>query len=61
MVSINGRRGSLSCEISMPHCREMQWQVGGSEWVGSYPHRSRRRGDGIRGFWERGIGKGNNI
>jgi hypothetical protein len=31
----------------MPHCREIQGQGGGSEWVGKYPHRSRGRGNGM--------------
>jgi hypothetical protein len=30
-------------------CKGGEPEVGG--WVGAHPHKSRRKGDGIRGFW----------
>jgi hypothetical protein len=35
MSGINGRRGPWSCEGSMPHCKGMPGQGGGSGWVGT--------------------------
>ena len=64
MSDINGRIGPWSCESSMPQCREYEGGeagVGVYGWVGVHPHRSRRRGDGIEGFWGGEIGKGDNI
>jgi hypothetical protein len=58
LVGISGRKGPWSCEGSMPQCRGIQGQGGGSGWVGEYPHRNRGRGDGIGDSWGGGPGKG---
>jgi hypothetical protein len=45
-----------------PNVRECEdGEVGAHGWVGSHPHRSRRRWDRIGGFWGVEIGKGDNI
>jgi hypothetical protein len=42
-----------------PSVRECKgWDVGVDGWLEAQPYRSRRRGHGMRGFWERKSGKG---
>jgi hypothetical protein len=51
LSDINGRRGLWSCESSILQARAGRWE-------GAHPHRSGRRKDRIRGFWEQKSGKG---
>ena len=53
LSGINGRGGPWSFEGLMPQCRAMLGRVEVVGWLGVPPHRSRVRGEGIRGL-ERG-------
>ena len=53
LVALNGRRGPLSCEGSIPQYRGMSGPGSRSEWVGE-----QGEGGEDRGFSERKPGKG---